>query len=135
MTLPQDGGCLCGAVRYRVAAAPVRAGYCHCRMCQRNSGAPVQAWADVPIDGFSLLKGEPASYRSSSWGQRQFCRTCGTPLLHVEIEAPRTVSIYTATLDDPASMPPTHHIWTASRVPWFETADDLPRYPEGRPSS
>lgn len=43
-----DGGCLCGKLRFRVTAAPLDAGYCHCRMCQRNSGAPVVAWVTFP---------------------------------------------------------------------------------------
>ena len=44
MKLPLEGGCLCGAVRYRISAEPHHAGYCHCRMCQRSAGAPVVAW-------------------------------------------------------------------------------------------
>lgn len=42
-----DGGCLCGRVRFRVTAEALDSGYCHCRMCQRNSGAPTVAWAQL----------------------------------------------------------------------------------------
>ena len=48
-----DGGCLCGKVRFRVAAPPIDSGYCHCRICQKNSGAPVVAWVTFPATGFS----------------------------------------------------------------------------------
>ena len=59
------GGCLCGAVRYRITAAPVEALYCHCRMCQRAHGAPVIAWLTVPLDSFAVTAGNPAAYPSS----------------------------------------------------------------------
>jgi hypothetical protein len=49
----RDGGCLCGKVRFRVTALPLAAGYRHCRMCQRNSGAPVVAWVTFLAIGFS----------------------------------------------------------------------------------
>lgn len=50
MTQVHEGGCLCGAVRYRITGEPKSVGYCHCRMCQRAAGAPVVAWATVPAD-------------------------------------------------------------------------------------
>jgi len=62
---PLDGGCLCGKVRFRVTAPPFDSGYCHCRMCQRSSGAPLQVSAEFPVDGFELTQGELKAYRSS----------------------------------------------------------------------
>jgi Glutathione-dependent formaldehyde-activating enzyme len=67
------GGCLCGDIRYRIAAAPVDALYCHCRMCRRAHGAPVVAWLAVPRAGFAVTAGSPSSYRSSAAASRQFC--------------------------------------------------------------
>ncbi len=134
MKLPLEGGCLCGRLRYRVTQAPVAAAICHCRMCQKNSGAPIQASAEVPVAGFAIVKGEPAVYRSSSWGERLFCRDCGTPILYRPIEGAKTVSINSPTLDDPGAIPPTHHIFTESRISWFDTADELPRYPGSGPN-
>ena len=51
------GGCLCGAVRYRLASAPFDGGWCHCRMCQLNSGSPAMAFAKVPSDDFVVEQG------------------------------------------------------------------------------
>ncbi|MBV9376454.1 MAG: GFA family protein [Alphaproteobacteria bacterium] len=122
------GGCLCGEVRYRITAEPVEAMYCHCRMCQRAHGAPVIAWLTLPLDAFVVMTGNPVAYRSSAKAFRHFCGRCGTPLACREADNPRFVDISIASLDDPEAIAPTMHIWTTSRIDWFETADHLPRY-------
>ena len=78
MLEPLEGGCLCGAVRYRITLPPTGTGFCHCRMCQRSSGGPVQASAEIPVEGFTLIKGELKAYRSSAAAVRHFCPNCGT---------------------------------------------------------
>ena len=126
-------GCLCGGLRYASYAPPLDAGYCHCRLCQRSSGAPVLAWVSFPADRFAYLKGEPKLFQSSPRGQREFCGTCGTQIAYREAEPTVTVDVNLATLDAPESVKPRCHIWTDSRIPWFDTADPLPRYAEGEP--
>jgi hypothetical protein len=121
------GGCLCGAVRY-VGHGPLEAGYCHCRMCQRSSGAPAQTWVSFEVERFRYEKGSPSVYRSSSVASREFCPVCGSQLAFRDDRSPGTVAVNTGTLDDPASVSPELHIWTSSRVPWFDTKDDLPRH-------
>jgi hypothetical protein len=133
MKLPLEGGCLCGAVRYRIGAAPDHADYCHCRMCQRATGAPVVAWLTVARAAFAWTRGEPAVYRSSASAERLFCQTCGTQLAFRDISEPQDLDVTLASLDDPEAVRPTHHIWTSSRIGWFDTADDLTRYPERGP--
>ena len=131
MKLPLDGGCLCGAVRYRISAAPIDAGYCHCRMCQRSAGAPVVAWLTMASEGFAWTKGAPAAYRSSPEAERLFCGACGTPLLFEDLGG-TTHDFSIATLDDPGAVVPKFHIYYASRIDWAEAADGLPQYPRGR---
>lgn len=132
-----DGGCHCGALRYRLSGAAIDSGYCHCRTCQRTTGAPVLAWTTVPAEAFALLKGRPRVYRSSAWGERHFCGTCGAQILYRDSDGARTVDINIGTLDEPARVAPEYHVHRASRIPWFETADDLPRHddhgPDGPP--
>jgi len=123
------GGCLCGAICYRITAAPVEALYCHCRMCQRAHGAPIVAWLTVPIETFAVTAGEPVAYRSSTKAWRHFCGSCGTPLTWREADNPRFVDISIASLDNPELVEPTLHLWTDSQIGWFEMADHLPRYP------
>jgi hypothetical protein len=127
-----SGGCLCGAVRYAVAAGAIsESGYCHCRTCQRQSGAPVVAWFAVAPERLSI-SGAPAGYRASTRATREFCAQCGTYLFFREDDPAATLSINTATLDTPALVPPSFHIWHESRVTWFDTADDFVRHRRGR---
>jgi len=122
-----EGGCLCGGVRYRVTAAAIDSGYCHCRMCQRNSGAPVVAWTTFPATSFSWTAGSPATYVSSPQIQRHFCAHCGSYLVFRR-EDSTEVSVNTASLDDPGAFQPQMHIFVESRIPWFRTDDDLPQH-------
>jgi hypothetical protein len=127
------GGCLCGAVRYRLASVPFGAGWCHCRMCQLNSGSPAMAFAKVPSADFVIERGGEhiRRYASSEIAERWFCGECGTPLL-VRDFAGTTHDFSAATLDRPEAVPPEAHFYYASHVAWAPAADDLPRFPRGR---
>jgi hypothetical protein len=127
MKLPLAGGCLCGAIRYQISAAPRSADYCHCRMCRRAAGAPVVARLTVANEFFTWTSGQPAVYRSSQEAERLFCPKCGTQL--ALRDEPDHLDVTIASLDIPGAVRPSYHIWTESRIGWFDTADDLPRYP------
>jgi hypothetical protein len=125
-----QGGCACGAVRYQLQEEPWDAGICHCRLCQLVSGAPAMAFASVAPSSFSIVRGQDRvrRFRSTSFGWRQFCGDCGTPLtIQVDFQ-PETIDFTIATLDDPGALPPGFHIFRSSRIAWFETADHLPRH-------
>jgi hypothetical protein len=129
------GGCLCGALRYSLSETPGDAGYCHCRICQRASGAPVMAFGTVPLTAVTWEEGSPNRYRSSDLAERWFCGRCGTPMaIHADYQSD-TVDIALTTLDDPDAVQPGFHIWTDSRVEWFDTADHLPRFARFRPNT
>ncbi len=127
-----QGGCLCGGLRY-TATNPIDAGYCHCRLCQRSAGAPVLAWASFPLEGFAYAKGSPSIYRSSPNAHREFCPSCGTQIAFRDEKTPTAVDVNLASLDDPELLAPEYHIWTGSRIRWFEIADDLPRFEDDGP--
>jgi hypothetical protein len=74
------GGCQCGAVRFAVSGAPAKISVCHCRMCQKASGAPFASFADIEHADFSWTRGKPAAFKSSSIAMRDFCADCGTRL-------------------------------------------------------
>ncbi len=128
MQLSLEGGCLCGAIRYRIDAEPRSADYCHCRMCRRAAGAPVVARLIVANEFFDWTSGEPAVYHSSRNAERFFCQVCGTQL--ALRDEPDFLDVALATLDTPEPVRPIYHIWTTSRIGWFDIADDLPRHPE-----
>jgi hypothetical protein len=128
------GGCLCGDVRYR-ATRLIDAGYCHCRLCQRSSGAPVLAWATFEAGSFAYFEGRPGRYASSDRGAREFCRECGTQIAFHDARTPDRIDLNIGSLDDPSAVKPQYHIWMDSKLPWFDLADDLPRYAEAGPDS
>ena len=130
-----QGGCLCGAVRYRVEGPPLLSEYCHCGKCRRAGGAPVVVWADLPREKFVLLRGEPAQYASSPGVKRGFCAQCGSSLTFQNGENPPFLSVTVGTLDDPGKVAPMEHIFSADRLPWLEIGDDLPRHPGSAPQA
>ena len=96
-SFPVKGGCVCGAVRYGVQAAPLSVYACHCKDCQRFSGGPFSVAMTVrPID-FSLEQGHPARLAKPADSGRvvgvRFCRDCGTRLWHEPAHSPRLVNI------------------------------------------
>lgn len=123
-----EGGCHCGAVRYRIEGELIDAGYCHCDICRQTTGAPVLAWATFPFGAFSYSQGTPRIYHSSDWGQREFCGDCGTQLCYRETENPEAIDVNMGSLDDPEQFEPEYHVFTAEQLEWLEFDDDLPRY-------
>ena len=126
------GGCHCGAIRYEVSAAPFDADYCHCRDCQKTSGAPVAAWMDFQKDQVTWLGVEPAEYKSSEYIRRGFCPQCGSTLSYRSTRYPDYFTLSIASLDEPDRVKPTYHIYTDSQVSWLSIDDDCERYRRGR---
>ncbi|MGH8742351.1 MAG: GFA family protein, partial [Burkholderiales bacterium] len=85
MAKSREGGCVCGAVRYRVKAAPVRASICHCRNCQRRTGSAFGIGAYFKEQDVEILQGDLRTYEYRSdetgrWLRTQFCASCGSTL-------------------------------------------------------
>src|SRR3972149_2108198 len=126
-----EGGCFCGAVRYRITGQPARVTNCHCTMCRRTSGAPFVSWAIAGKSSFAFTTGEPARFASSADGIRKFCPRCGTPLTCELASHPDVVDVTVCSMDTPEAVVPQDHIWTSSQLPWVGLADGLPRHREG----
>jgi hypothetical protein len=118
MTTSAEGGCLCGAVRYRASGPMVVGTLCHCRSCRLASGAPSVGWACFATKDFAFIRGEPVAYASSPGVERTFCGRCGTPLTYRKFAEGRTVDVTTATLDDPDAFAPTKEIWVGEKLGW-----------------
>jgi hypothetical protein len=127
-----EGGCLCGAVRYRAEGAPRHVNHCHCRMCRVGSGAPILTWVTFAREKFKWTKGAPTLRRSSDIAMRGFCNTCGTALLWQGDAGPGEIDVTAGSLDRPEGIAPQDHLWTESAVPWLTVVDDLPRYKRSR---
>jgi hypothetical protein len=128
MTDTHTGRCLCGAVRYRTEGKPLWVAHCHCESCRRQTGCAVATFVGFREGQVRFTKGAPAIFESSPGVRRGFCAACGTPLTYGGERAPGEVHLYVATFDDPESFAPTVHVHVGEKLPWFDTADDLPRY-------
>ncbi|WP_114390346.1 GFA family protein [Notoacmeibacter marinus] len=117
------GGCQCGAVRYRVNGKVGETAICHCRMCQKAVGSVIWPFFTVQRDDLEWSRVEPKRWRSSNSAQRGFCPDCGTPLIF-EPDGKETIDLSIGSLDDPAILAPTHHVWSQNMVRWF---DELPK--------
>lgn len=126
------GSCLCGTVRYSVAAEPLGTTLCHCEDCRKSSGAPVVAWTFFPA-GTIRFHGPVRTVRHAA-RERTFCPACGSPLMFFDPALPHQFEVTTCTLDRAADLPPVDHNWTTDRLPWFDTADHLPRFPHNTPT-
>ena len=122
-----NGGCLCGAVRYRIAAQPVETLYCHCEMCRRATGHFVAASAcarqDLTIHPNDALRW----YQSSAKARRGFCQLCGSNLFW-EALGRDYISILAGSLDLPTGLLATEHIFTAEAGDYYTIADGLPQH-------
>ncbi|MFO1109205.1 MAG: GFA family protein [Bradyrhizobium sp.] len=119
------GGCQCGAIRFAVTKSPTRIGICHCRMCQKATGAPFASYAVVEHADFSWTRGKPAAFQSSSIAMRDFCAACGTPLSFRVIDGPR-IEILTGNFDRPDRVVPTRQFGSESRLGWVVGIANLP---------
>lgn len=123
-----DGGCFCGAVRYRVDGPVGPVTHCHCDSCRRSAGAAFVTWFTVARERLAWTKGGVTQYPSSPGVVRGFCGTCGTELSYMNEQAPKTVDITLGSLDCAAGHPAEKHIWTANKLHWLQIDDHLPAY-------
>jgi hypothetical protein len=129
------GGCLCGAVRYRVTGVPFETYHCHCGMCRRMQGAAFGTYSIWPTERFTLDRGADAldSHECSPGSKRHFCRTCGCNVLAWNDSDPGKVWVVTPTLDggaDPGGLDAAYHIFVGHKAAWYEIADELPQWYE-----
>jgi hypothetical protein len=130
VSLPIDGGCYCGRIRYRISRMPRATGICHCRSCRRTAGAQSVAWAVNETDAFAFTTGRPHAFRSSDGVERTFCGECGTTLTYRR-DSRDLVDVTLATLDDPELLPPTKETWCRDRVSWNQLDESLAHHEQG----
>jgi len=131
VTVEREGGCACGAVRYRLASEPLFVHCCHCLNCQRQTGSAFVVNVLIETDRVELLDGEPepiAVPRSGGKKQKIWrCPTCQTAL-YSEYTSPRVRFVRAGTLDDPSSVAPDVHIFTRSKLPWLTLPEPVPAF-------
>ncbi len=126
-----EGGCTCGALRYRMTSEPLFVHCCHCRWCQRETGASFALNAMIESDRVVLLKGAPEMVNTpsnSGKGQRIFrCPDCRIAVWsHYAGAGDALHFVRVGTLDEPDRLPPDIHVFTSSKQPWVDLPPDTP---------
>jgi hypothetical protein len=125
-----EGGCLCGQVRWMATAAPANVRVCHCRLCQRWTGAPFFARA-IFLAGDIERTGETTRWPTSPRIDRLSCTRCGTPMFAEPKDAPARLAVSVATCDDRHALKPDVHIWVSEKLIWLNVEDGLRQCAEG----
>ena len=119
-----EGGCLCGAVRYRVRNKPVRTVLCHCIDCQRRTGSAFGIGAYFKAEDVEILKGTLKAHQINSdvsgrWLRFEHCVECGTNVTWTIELRPGARAIAVGTLDEPNAFPVDAHVFMRSAHDWF----------------
>jgi len=133
------GGCACGAVRFKITAAPMGVGVCHCRSCQKGSGGGPNYVALIPKAGFEVTKGEGKVYTTKGDSGadigRVFCPECGSPLWSVSaLEIMPFYPVKLGALDDASGLTPGLHLYTDDAPPWHLMHEGIPAFPKTPPA-
>ena len=133
---PLTGGCLCGAIRYSISAPVTELRACHCRNCQRASGAAGTVGAVVPAEAFKITQGKPKRYSavadSGRTLHRHFCPDCGSQLYSQREQVPELIVVRAGTLDNSDGLRITANIWTRSARSWAHIDPASKQFP-GQP--
>ena len=133
MSIPREGGCACGAVRYRLTSDPLFTHCCHCLNCQRQTGSAFVINLLIEADRMELLAGDPEPVevpRDDGSPQQIFrCPACQVAVFS-EYSHPGVRFVRGGTLDDPAGITPDVHIYTRSKVGWVALPEGTPAFRE-----
>ena len=127
MKVSREGGCSCGAVRYRLSSEPLFTHCCHCLNCQRQTGSAFVINLLIEADRVELLAGEPHAVdvpRERGTQKIWRCPACQVALFS-QYTSPRVRFVRAGTLDDPASVAPDVHIFTRSKLPWVTLPENV----------
>jgi hypothetical protein len=131
MNVAREGGCACGAVRYRLASEPLFIHCCHCLNCQRQTGSAFVINLLIEADRVELLAGDPRPVdvlRDDGSRQRIYrCPTCQVAV-YSDYGRPEVLFVRGGTLDEPSGVTPDVHIYTRSRLPWITLPDGIPAF-------
>jgi hypothetical protein len=125
-----EGRCLCGAVRFAVAAPTLFFAHCHCRWCREAHGAAFVSWVGAAEERFRFLPGsaQPAWFQSTSQSRRGFCAACGTKLFFASTACPGEIHVARPAIPGPIDREPQCHVFYDQRADWALVGDSLPRY-------
>lgn len=130
MSQMHTGSCLCGSVRFSVTGPATSTANCHCRMCQKATGAAFATWSEFPQSQVTWLGERPQFHASSEHAKRGFCPNCGSTVTF-QFNGTEGVNFATVLFDDPNIFSPTFDIWIESRPHWSVLDERLTHHRKG----
>jgi len=129
------GGCLCGAVRFKIDSGIRNIVCCHCSECRKAQGSAFATNGIVDSAGFRIIAGEDnlTAYESTPGQFKYFCKVCGSPILSKRPAVPDQVRVRLGTIESDITERPEAHIFVSSRANWETLCGDLPQYDEYEP--
>ncbi len=135
-----EGGCRCGAVRYRLNLPKFPNAYaCHCRDCQTWSGSAFSLQIVVPEEALEVA-GEPHLYEMATGegearrvSRQRGCATCMTRIYNTNSRRPGLAVLRAGTLDRSDELNVIAHIWVSRKVGGIDIPDGVSTWPEGAP--
>lgn len=129
----REGGCACGAVRYRAQGDPIFVNNCHCHQCQRQTGSTSVVNAFFEADRLGLLSGELSAHtvKAGSGGPHDImrCTSCGTALWsHYPGLGRLGAGLRVGTLDDSTAFRPDAAIYISERMSWVTPPQGIPAF-------
>lgn len=132
-----EGGCRCGAVRFRLTQPPLMETVCHCRGCQRMSASAFSTTLIMPEPGFAVTGEVVVGGAPSDMLEHHHCASCKSWVFTRMKVAAGFVNVRATLLDDASWFAPWMETQTAEKLPWavtgavrsFERFPDLNEYP------
>ena len=121
-TLPAEGGCRCGGLRFRITATPLMTTACHCRGCQRMTGSAFSLSVMIPDDGFEVLQGETVAGGADKTFGHRFCPDCLTWIWTQHPMMQGFHNLRSTMLDDPSWVRPYMETFRSEGLPFVETS-------------
>ena len=126
-----EGGCLCGKIRWRASGKELYATNCHCRQCNKHTGAAFGTGVGFKPGNVTWVNEEPTFYQSSPNAKRGFCSRCGSSVSWHYLDD--EIALLIGSFDHPEEIQPSAHMMTEKLLPWLKIDDGLPRYPKFPP--
>jgi hypothetical protein len=133
----REGGCLCGSIRYRIAARPLTLTACHCTDCQTTSGSAFGMSLLLLERDFEMVAGRAHRFTKTFGDDGRSkhalgCRACLTRVWTEFSAFPQVMNVKPGTLDDTRGLDPVAHTWLRSAQPWVSIPDGAMRF-DGQP--
>ncbi len=124
------GSCLCASVRFQISGEIKDIIYCHCSKCRKAQGSAFATNGNLAKKHFKIISGKDnlTKYGASKGNYKYFCKTCGSPIMSTDNNAPNNLRVRLGTIESAIKERPEAHIFVSSKANWENLDCSLPEY-------